>query len=435
MRHGGTGSAILLTAILLLWWTRFREPPPVPAAAAGAAVATVTTVSPRLAAPGRRPLFTVGRGGGSGEDDDHLLDRLRQRLAADGALPRQAVVTFQSPEAMADFLRRTAGHGLRELGRIGALNAVRIGYDSLTGLRDALQETAGGGWSIGANYRVGIPNPLVREDRPAGVGATPYDGTSFLAAIGADGDRSDWGAGVMVAVVDTGVEAHPTFGEGQVAHLDLVNDGQPFNGHGTAMAGLIAGQEPQAPGVAPASTLLDVRVAGADGTGDTFTLATGIVQATDAGADIINVSLGTYGDSQAVRDAVAYAESKGAVVVGAAGNDQSANQLMFPAAIGTVVSVGGVDADLQQAYFSNSGNGLTVTAPAVGIRSAYGKDWLAVGDGTSQAAAITSGVLAGGIASGATTAAEAAAWVQNNAKPLELSPERGGAGMIQVPSR
>jgi hypothetical protein len=42
------------------------------------------------------------------------------------------------------------------------------------------------------------------------------------------------------------VEDHPTFGEGQITHLDLVNDGQPFDGHGTAVASLIGGQDKQA---------------------------------------------------------------------------------------------------------------------------------------------------------------------------------------------
>ncbi len=366
---------------------------------------------------------------------DLLLKFLRERLSDSGALAHQAVITFKSPEAMRDFLRGAEGNGLRVLGRLGALSAVRVGYDRLEQLRDALEDLPDGWQDAGANYIVSIPNLLQQENRPAGVGAVPYNGTGFLNAIGAAGNRSDWGGGVTVAVVDTGVENHPTFGKNQITHYDLVNDGQPFNGHGTAMAGLIAGQDAQAPGVSPASRILDVRVTGSDGTGDTFTLAQGIVQAADAGAQVINISLGTYGDSQTVRDAVAYAAGKGAVVVGAAGNDQMADQLAFPAAIPGVVSVGGLDAQMQQAYFSNSGSGLTVAAPGVGIESAYGKDLLVIGDGTSQAAAITSGVLASGISSGATTASGAAAWVKQNAKPLDLPSERGGAGMVQVPSR
>jgi hypothetical protein len=131
---------------------------------------------------------------------------------------------------------------------------------------------------------------------------------------------------------------------------------------------------------------------------------------------------------------VAYAQSKGAVVVGSAGNDATSNLLAHPAAIASVVSVGGVDAKMDQAYFSNSGQGLDVTAPAVGIQSAYGKDSIVEGDGTSQATAIASGVLAAGISSGATTSWGAADWLKQNVLDLTLPPERGGAGMVQAPA-
>jgi hypothetical protein len=228
------------------------------------------------------------------------------------------------------------------------------------------------------------------------------------------------------------VEDHPTFRKGQITHLDLVNDGQPFDGHGTAVASLIGGQHEQASGVAPATRILDVRVANSQGQSNSFTLAEGIVQAADAGAQVINISLASYGDAAVVREAVAYAQGKGAVVVAAAGNDQTANQLAYPAAIESVVSVGGVDANFQQAYFANSGHGLDVTAPAVGIQSAYGPHSIVIGDGTSQATAITSGVVAFGLSSGFTTAGGAADWLKQNALPLPLSPERGGAGMTRI---
>jgi hypothetical protein len=365
--------------------------------------------------------------------DDLLMQLLRERLWNGDALPNQAILTFKSPEAMRRFLHHAEGSNLRVLGRIGAFPAVRVGYGSLEQLRDAIQGDPSALADIGGNYAVQVPTILQPENRAAGIGVTPFDGTGFLSAIGADANRADWGKGVTVAVVDTGVENHPTLTAAQITHYDLVNDGQPFDGHGTAMAGLIAGQDPAAPGVAPASRILDVRVANAQGLSDTFTLAAGIVQAADAGAQIINVSLGSQGDSQTVRDAVVYAESRGAVVVAAAGNEQ-VSQLSFPAAIPSVISVGGVDAQLQQAYFSNSGTGLDVTAPAVGITSAYGKDQLVIGDGTSQATAITTGVLASGLSRGATTTAGATDWLKQNAKPLNLTPEQGGAGMVQAPA-
>ena len=116
-------------------------------------------------------------------------------------------------------------------------------------------------------------------------------------------------------------------------------------------------------------------------------------------------------------------------------NDESVIRLGFHAVFCSVISVGGVDAKLQQAYYSNSGTGLDISAPGVGIQSAYTGNRLVLGDGTSQAAAITSGVLAYGISSGATTAAGGSTWLQNDALPLSQTPERVGAGMVQAKTK
>ena len=338
---------------------------------------------------------------------------------------------FSSPAALNAFLGHAKKNGLKVLGQLDSLDVVCVGYEQFNQLDAALSQP-GTEIRVEANFVARTPDILQKEDRPAGSGTASFESEGFLGAIGATGDRTAWGQGVTVAVVDSGVENSPTFAANQVTHVDLVGDDQPFNGHGTAMASLIAGQNWQAAGVAPAAQILDVRIADATGTSDSFTLANGITQAADAGAQIINVSLGSYGDSTLVRDAIAYAQAGGAVIIAAAGNDATGNQLNFPAAIPSVISVGGVDAHDAQAYFSNSGTGLDLVAPAVGIQSAYGQNHIIIGDGTSQATAIVSGVLAQALARGATTATGAAAWLEQNAKPLNLPPERGGAGMVQI---
>lgn len=369
------------------------------------------------------------------ENDDRLSQLLGRRLNRFGAIQNELLLKFNSPEALRDFLSRADHSGLKILGRLDGLLAIRVGFDDLDELRAMIEGDEDVYEAIDANFIVKVPDWLNSESRPGASGTAPFGGDVFLQAIGADADRSTWGTEITVAVLDTGVENHPTFGKDQITHLDLVNDGQPFAGHGTAVASLIGGRDEQAPGIAPASHILDVRIADSQGESSSFLLAEGIVKAVDAGAQIINISLGSYGDALVVRDAVAYAESKGAVMVAAAGNDHTSNQLAYPAAISSVISVGGVDADYQQAYFSNSGEGLDVTAPAVGIQSAYGADLIVLGDGTSQATAITSGVVAYGLSSGSTTSSAASDWLKQNVLPLSLPPERGGAGMTHVKSR
>jgi thermitase len=364
--------------------------------------------------------------------EERQLLKLQRKLDKPGAKPNEALLKFASAEALRAFLARAEKAGVKILGQLGGQNAARVGYEQLGQLRDALGADADAELTIEPNYFAHVPDILQKEDRPSGSGTTEFTGASFFQALGATGDRSGWGVGVMVAVVDSGVENHPTFADHQVTHVDLVNDGQPFDGHGTAMASLVGGGNWQAAGVAPGVQILDIRVADANGSSDSFTLAQGITQAADSGAHIINISLGSYGDSFAVREAIAHALGKGSVVIASAGNDASANMLSFPASLPKVIAVGGVDANFSQAYFSNSGPNLDLVAPAVGIRSAYGKSYVIVGDGTSQATALTSGVLAQALASGATTTANAAEWLKQRAKALGLAPERGGAGLVQV---
>ncbi|MCX7010406.1 MAG: S8 family serine peptidase, partial [Kiritimatiellaeota bacterium] len=365
--------------------------------------------------------------------EERQLLKLQRKLDRPGAKPNEALLKFTSAEALRTFLARAEKAGVKVLGQLDGLHIVRVGYDQLGQLSVALgSEAEANDITVDPNFIARIPDILQKEDRPAGSGAASFDGEGFFKAIGATGDRAGWGLGVMVAVVDSGVENHPTFADHQVTHVDLVNDGQPFNGHGTAMASLIGGENWQAPGIAPAAQILDIRVADSSGTSDSFTLAQGITQAADSGAHIINISLGAYGSSFAVTDAINYALNKGSVVIASAGNDATVNQLSYPASIPKVISVGGVDANYVQAYFSNSGPGLDLVAPAVGIQSAYGKNSLIIGDGTSQATAIVSGVLAEALASGATTTATAADWLKQHAKALNLPADRGGAGVVQV---
>ena len=228
------------------------------------------------------------------------------------------------------------------------------------------------------------------------LGTAPF-GENTMAAIGAGGDRSTWGDRVTVAVLDSGVLDHPTFGPNQVTHVDLINDGQPFNSHGTSVASLIGGQNPQAPGVAPDAQILDIRVADASGSSVGSVLAQGIVQATDKRREGHQyqpqaVAMGTCA-LLACRPSPMRNWQRGAVVVAAAGNDDY-NQLAIPAAYPGVISVGAVDANNRQAYFSNSGQSLALTAPGVDVVTAWNTGQIALVSGTSQSSALVTGAVA-----------------------------------------
>ena len=139
------------------------------------------------------------------------------------------------------------------------------------------------------------------------------------------------GAGVVIAVVDTGVDfGHPDL-QGQLlaGGYDFVNnDGDPADdhGHGTHVSGIAAAVTNNSigiAGIAPGAKMLPVKVMNSSGSGASSAMAQGIVYAADHGAQVINLSLGGVGYSQTVQDAVDHAWSHGAVVVAAAGNGNS----------------------------------------------------------------------------------------------------------------
>jgi hypothetical protein len=360
------------------------------------------------------------------------LEALEEQLQRPGAFENEAILTFSDPAALADFTARARAAGMTVTEPIPGMNTVRVFFDSLGVLRDALADTKGDRPAVSANYAVSIPDLAVPPPPAGGTGQAPF-GAEMLPSLGieAGADRSSWGAGVLVAVIDSGVSTHPAFREGQLTHIDLTDDGGDLHGHGTAIASLVAGNHPGAEGVSPGADILDIRIAGSDGVSDSFLLAKGIQTAVESGAKVINISMGTYGDAPPVAAAVAAALQQGITVIAAVGND-AAGVKIWPAAYPGVISVSGVDADGNLAYFSNSGSP-TLAAPAVGIPSAYqqdGKALLATSQGTSQATALVSGAAAAFYSRGSNPATA----LIESARPGSAGKEEIGAGILYLPA-
>ena len=361
---------------------------------------------------------------------DALLDSLRSKLEARNVVPREALLTFRNQEARDRFLQNAAAHGLEIRDLIPQLNTARVRYGRLEDLRESIAANRSDYTGVEGNLWLTIPGASPLPDPNNEGGRAPF-GQTMLTAINASADRTEWGRNVIVAVLDTGILVHPTFADGQVTHLDLVNDGQSFHSHGTSVASLIGGQHPQAPGVAAGARILDVRVANAEGVSVGSTLAHGIIAAADRGAQVINISLGGYGDSAILAQAVAYASQRGAVVVAAAGND-AYGQLAIPAAYDAVISVGSVDANNRQAYFSNAGAGLDLAAPGVGVVTAWETDKIAFVNGTSQSSALVSAAAASYLSWGV-PASQVAARLKADARPaFNASGVATGPGILMI---
>lgn len=212
------------------------------------------------------------------------------------------------------------------------------------------------------------------------------------------------GNGTIVAVVDTGVDLdHEEFSGRIVQGFDFVDndsvadDGQ---GHGTHVAGTIAGANDGfgVTGVAYDAQIMPIRVLDNNGNGYTTDVIEGILYAANNNADVINLSLGGGGYSQAMDDAIAYATSLGSVVVMAAGNSGGSSP-NYPAAhaINYGLAVGAVDQSGTFANFSNLAGDIIldyVTAPGVNIYSSTPGDNYDSYNGTSMATPHVAGAAA-----------------------------------------
>ncbi|WP_329287262.1 type VII secretion-associated serine protease mycosin [Streptomyces sp. NBC_00691] len=224
------------------------------------------------------------------------------------------------------------------------------------------------------------------------------------------------GKGVTVAVIDSGVDKNNPDLRGQVLKGKDFYPAKPgdestdFDGHGTGMAGLIAGTGERdggngAFGLAPGAKILPIRVPSGDD--DTQSQAAADAEfnrilpgairfAVDSGAKVINVSIAVETGSPQVTSAVKYALDKGALIFAGVGNDaQKGNKPMYPAATPGVVGVGAVDKKLTRIPMSQVGPQVDMVAPGKDtVAACGGGTGICSSTGTSDATALASAAAA-----------------------------------------
>jgi Subtilase family len=221
----------------------------------------------------------------------------------------------------------------------------------------------------------------------------------------------NFGAGVKVAVIDTGIDlAHPIFAgrlapatewkdyvDGDTNPQEVGTTSDKGYGHGTGVAGVILQ-------VAPKATILPLRVLDKNGSGDLDKVVLAIDWAIAKGAQVINLSLGSSQNQTSLTTELQYAASKKVYVVASAGNDGVLDGITYPAATtydsgtqGYVFGIGSVNSSDILSSFSNYGWNLLGVAPGESIFSAFPGNMAASFTGTSFSAPIFSGALALGI--------------------------------------
>ncbi|MFA6027431.1 MAG: S8 family serine peptidase [Patescibacteria group bacterium] len=236
------------------------------------------------------------------------------------------------------------------------------------------------------------------------------------------------GSGIIVAVVDTGVDynhedldANNWENSGETAGNNVDDDGNGYvddkygydfigsiytevhadndpddeYGHGTHVSGIIAAENNSVGvrGVASSATIMPVKVLDSSGWGWDSAIAEGIRYAVDNGANIINMSLGGSYYSRTLKEAVDYAETNNVLVVASSGNSATYSTIQYPAIFSNVVSVGASDEDGYKTYYSNWGK-VDVMAPGHDILSSTPGNLYASYSGTSMASPHVAGVAA-----------------------------------------
>jgi hypothetical protein len=276
--------------------------------------------------------------------------------------------------------------GAKVVGSIPELNAYRLQFEDEEAMEEGKRKLEAHPDVLGVEYNYYVDRPFT----PQSVGGMSAPQTKLTL----DPPKKD-GCSVVVGFVDTALQplgVLEPFVKERVSVSGNSSVDSPSPTHATAMVNAFY-QSMQASGRTSTSVpLISVDVFGGNGSANTFNVAWGLIMAGNRGATIINASLGGYGESAILRDAVQQLAKNNIPVFAAVGNDGS-NVPFYPAAYPEVVSVTALSQTGKIASYANTGTTPDAAAPGAVIFSYNG---LVYGSqGTSVSSAAAAGVAAG----------------------------------------
>jgi len=298
-----------------------------------------------------------------------------------GRIENELIVTLKPGEKIEDLAKRL---GAKVVGKIDGANAYRLRFDDAESAQSASTELKDDPdvASTDPNYAIGTPDIAM----PLGGGGSPLNLTPKAVANGEY---------VIVGLIDTAVQGK----EGGISDFLLpaisvvgdVNTSSTEMLHGTPMAQSILYSISLSGLGSTTVRILPVDVYGNNAMTSTFDVANGVYKAVNAGANIINLSLGSDGDSTFLRNTINSAAQQGVQFFAAAGN-QPTTAATYPAAYPSVTAVTATDRSGNIASYANRGSFIDVAAPGTAIVNFGGQSYIVTG--TSTATAYVSGKAA-----------------------------------------
>jgi len=223
-------------------------------------------------------------------------------------------------------------------------------------------------------------------------------------------DGGNRGTGVKIAIIDSGIDYnHPDLDDNYAGGYDFVNDDaypMDVDGHGTHVAGIIAGEDNGSGvvGVAPEAEIYALKVL-EGGTGDYSDVIAAIQWAVGNGIQVTNNSYGSLGyPGDTVKEAFDNAYAVGVVHIAAAGNEGippgRGDNVIYPARWNSVIAVAATDESNERARWSSTGPDVELSAPGVNVNSTLPGGIYGGMSGTSMASPHVAGTAALVIAAG-----------------------------------